>query len=1439
MADNIQTYTTRIFLNTEEARKRLEELESKVEQLRKKKDEAAKAGDWPTFNSLKKQLDQANNEIRAMQTSAQKIDRVLGNLSTASVKELQQTVKAINKELSSGAIERGSREWNFLQEQLKRCNQELKNIRGEHALTTSTWQKAFKFLNDSWGGILILFQSISGLSTTIRKSVTAYSDMEQEMANVRKYTGQAAEEVERMNEYFKQMDTRTAREELNQLAGAAGRLGITETAMVEEFVDGADKIRVALGDDLGDGAVDTIGKLAIAFGEDKNKGLRGAMLATGSALNELVQNSPAQAQPIIEFTSKLSGVGQQAHMSQAQIMGFAAALDQNNQEMATSSTVMSQLITKMYQDPARFAKMAGMEVKSFTDLMKKDMNGALVDWLQHVNKLGDMSVLAGKFDELKMDGTRAVGVLATLAGHIDQVTEAQRIATQAYEEGTSVTKEFNIQNETVQAQTEKAKKRFRDLTIELGEKLLPVVRYTINGSSMMVKGLSVLINFTTKYWRLLLSLVSTIAIYNAARIKTMALQKIDIALTQAEILLTKSLTFAKGLLNNALVALQASWALLTKGVKGYTVVMRAARMASLTNPWTALATVLTGVGIAVYSMVKAWKSHREELRMQDPAYRAAKQHANDMADIAKKVNGEVAKEMATITHLTNVIRSNSYSINERRGAIAELQKIVPDYHASITNEGQLIESNTGKLTDYINELKRAAKTQAYMDKLAEIAQEKLDNDLKVARKQNNLRAVNAELQRGERMGDKNPYKSQTIELELGDGMGSVTKENNQNRIDKLKERAIQENAVNDALKERETIRRREAELERQMKKDGILVPVTVTGTKLTPTPEPTSVPTTPKDEKQLSKEEKERQKKLKKRAEAAKAEYQAELAEEMMAYRQGITTYTAYMEERHQITQNYYNEMARIYGTDSTEYKKLLDDRERMENEYYQWKVKKDDEKLVSERLERERNLRRQFEDENNREMYHNEDALNEALFQSDMKYLRDKQSLYLNGSKEWEELEMQIMQKDEQHKFDLQQVYIQRLSKYREEAGRLNYQQLMDIELKGVETMYGTLLNAGKITKEEYDAIIEHIKRKYAELKANQTADNDIRNRASKSLDTATKKAGVKDMDAGNDMATGLYSAFQAVQQQKEVVAQLQELYGQDYENNEEYQEAKRLLNIKTMQAIVAGAQAAYSSISTMMSAASSLAQANSDLEVARITANYDKQISAAGKNSKKREKLEKERDEKIAKAKTKANQKAMAIEMAQAVAQTAMGAINAYTSTLAGAPYPANLVLAPISAGIALAAGAMQIATIKKQHQAEAMGYYEGGFTGGKRYRKEAGVVHEGEFVANHQAVGNPAVLPFLNFLDQAQRNNTIGSLTMQDVSRAAGGGGATVVAPVVNVQTDNAELRDTLEDAREVLGRLATQLEQGIGVDIPIDGENGIYRKIKRYENLLKNK
>ena len=102
------------------------------------------------------------------------------------------------------------------------------------------------------------------------------------------------------------------------------------------------------------------------------------------------------------------------------------------------------------------------------------------------------------------------------------------------------------------------------------------------------------------------------------------------------------------------------------------------------------------------------------------------------------------------------------------------------------------------------------------------------------------------------------------------------------------------------------------------------------------------------------------------------------------------------------------------------------------------------------------------------------------------------------------------------------------------------------------------------------------------------------------------------------------------------------------------------------------------------------------------------------------------------------------------------------------------------------------------------------------------------------------NPAIMPFLNFLDQAQRNNTVGSLTMQDVSRSMGAGGSTqVVTPIVNVQTDNEELREAVTANREATEMLVQKLDEGIESYTVMDGPNGLYHALKRYERLISKK
>lgn len=189
--------------------------------------------------------------------------------------------------------------------------------------------------------------------------------------------------------------------------------------------------------------------------------------------------------------------------------------------------------------------------------------------------------------------------------------------------------------------------------------------------------------------------------------------------------------------------------------------------------------------------------------------------------------------------------------------------------------------------------------------------------------------------------------------------------------------------------------------------------------------------------------------------------------------------------------------------------------------------------------------------------------------------------------------------------------------------------------------------------------------------------------------------------------------------------------------------------------------------------------------------------------------------------------------MELAQAVAQTAVAAINAYASAS-----KVNWLLGPIAASMALAAGSIQIAAIKKQHEAQAQGYYEGGFTGGNHYRREAGVVHEGEFVANHQAVRNPAILPVLNLIDQAQRTNRVASLTAADVSRA-------ITAPSISASAvtaaDNKPTVTVVDTAQprtaEALEKLTAQIDEGITAVVTIDGPNGFARQWKKYNKLVK--
>ena len=1349
-------------------------------QLEKVREEQRKTN--TLIDRYNKELKEAGKEEKVVADEATLIKRTLDNISGASIRDLEYSIKAVNEQMKD--MDRNSDGYKAAEEKVRKLRTELERTRKEAGAQQSVLAKFIKFLNTNWGAFTQIIGLITGLTVTVRKSVKDFADMEEEMADVRKFTGLADEKVRDLNEDFKKIDTRTGRDQLNELAGAAGRLGKQAKKDIMEFVEGSDMINVALGEDLGDGAVEKIGKLAMAFGEDKNKGLKRAMLSTGSAINELVQNSSAQAGYLVDFTARVAGFGKQLGLTQAQIMGFGTVMDENLLKDEMAATAFGNMLTKMQTDTEKFARIAGMNVKEFTDLLNKDANGAVLALADSLKK-ADPQTMMKMLDDMGLDGSRAVGVLSTLADKIDDVRKHQERATEAYEKATSIQDEFNIKNNTVQAGIEKAKKKFHEVSVALGEKLLPVVRYTITGTSMLIKVTLALIEGFKDYYATIITTSTALGILVLVRQK-------DIFFTKIQVLWNDKLI--KGM--------RILWQLISK------------------NPYAIAITAIAVVIGLLSDLTRRNQEAAKKTKELTDAQREQKAMAEDMKAVNDEVNRTTAEEMTRFKQLRKTLEDNTKKYEERKKALDEIKKMVPDYHGTLKAENVLIDNNATALDNYVDSLMSAARAQAAFNRMVNLQESSLQHEETLRQRQANQAWARQRLQQagasegttfrtnmggGYQMYDETGKYVRTVteaQKEQIEGYQRVIKYNDK-RI------AQEQTILKTNQKQSETLQK---VVEENGGVDGKEAPKGDTTYK--------SAAEEKKEEEERKKREAEEKQRRKEAEDAAKAASDAKIATLTYEYAMGKIAYRQYIQQMAQLQTEGLENRRDAYEKGSAEYERL--------NRQVEERIFKGDQQVNRMKLDDLRRCMLQqqaaIEEQAAREEI-TEEEKNERLRTLDETYLADVVELYREGSLERMQAEWELQDVEQRNKLERERNYQQQLQQVREQYLGMSNERKMQIALNGLDELH----RRGLLKEKEYQIARAAIQAQYAGY---QTTSERAEKTGSDMLTVARDAAKQK-----NDGKQGSDAPFIGdIMLYQTTMEKLKELYGNDKENHDAYLAAKRQATAQFCESLASQMQTAYNAVNQVMSAASSYFSAQQEYETAQVQKKYEKQIAAAGNNQKKVKKLQEQQAKEEAAIKSKYNKKQMVIQMAQAVAQTAMNAISAYGAALQIGP--AGLTLAPIAAAMAIAAGMLQIAALKKQHEAQAAGYYEGGFTGGKRYRKEAGVVHEGEFVANHQAVNNPNVLPFLNFLDQAQRNNTVGSLTAQDVSRSMGAGGtAQVVAPVVNVQNDNEELSGTLAETRTVLDRLALQLELGIGVDVPIDGENGMYSRMRRFVKLAK--
>jgi TP901 family phage tail tape measure protein len=628
MSLKIDRVQLEIVIQQDQARQKMIELEDKMRSANRE------------LKNVKKQFGENSAEyakqVEVLKKLQQEYDNLydeigLTNLSLRDLGKRQKDLNAILRQLNPN-----TELYKQYSEQLKEVNNRIKELRGTANETRFSLAKLADGFNRYGTIAASIIAGLTGVTLTMRSCVNEYAEMEEAQSQVVKYTGLAKQEVEELNEEFKRMDTRTARTRLNELAGDAGKLGISTKDGVLEFVEAADMINVALGEDLGKDAITQIGKLADMFG-DGDRSLKENMLAVGSAVNSVAQNSSAAEPYLVEFTARMGGVGKQANLAITDIMGFASALDQNMLRSEMASTALSGLILKLYQEPAKYAKLAGLQVEEFTQLMSKDANEAVLTFLEALNRLGGMDKLAPVLDQMSLSGAEAASVISALAGNVDKVRKEQQGANQAFVEGTSIYNEFSVQNSTVQAELDKAKKSFSDIRVELGEQLLPVMKYMVTTGSLTVKGLSTIISIAAKYKTTITTLIVAITAYTVAVNASNLADKTKVFWTNQVIATVRRL---------------------------FNVIK--------SNPYTAVMTLVSGLVALYYDWNRAGKQ--------------LTQTEQNLRDIRSQSNRDISVEKKEVADLLNVARDESITKETRLAAIRRLNEISPEYLGNLDLE---------------------------------------------------------------------------------------------------------------------------------------------------------------------------------------------------------------------------------------------------------------------------------------------------------------------------------------------------------------------------------------------------------------------------------------------------------------------------------------------------------------------------------------------------------------------------------------------------------------------------------------------------------------------------------------------------------------------------------------------------------------------------------
>lgn len=683
----------------EDIKRTMDAIQQKIQQL--------PAGS-KAVSDLRRQYAQLEQTMKGTRLSQAQINDIVARSKTgkANINELRQAYKQLEEELNF--VNTKSETFANRQKELKNLKKVIDDATGAANKQSGAWHTALKNLT-AYVGMFAVFNQVKTYFVDLFRLNMKFMD---QLTDIRKVALSTTDEIANLSRELAKIDTRTSLEELNRIAYAGAKLGIQTqggTMALAGFVRAADQVNVALKEDLGEEALTSLAKITEVMGLVDKYGVEKAMLKTGSAIFRLAATSTASSDKIVDFSNRMLALGEQAALTTPDILALGSAVDSMALEPEVAATAFGKLVTELRKGTSPIEKSLGIATGSLKKMIESGRGmDAILTIFRKMGETKNVFALDGLFKDLGSDGARLVKTMVTMAAKNGMLTKAVEESNKAFNDGTAVTVEYNMQQETAMAYMERANNLWEKQFVSSSAAAGPVhdiakawfeLTQELTSSLGFMTEVKLAIGLIFASVKMLLNILPTlISMLSMAGLAGAFAYVIDYAQK----------------LSSASASLSVVWAKMVSTFNKLSLVKQAGVFGG----------IIGLLGILVVKLAEYTSSLNRAS--------AGQRVLNEVQEEGKR---RAMEEQEQLTRLHNVMKDTSASMNLRIDAMNQLNSAIPGLNAKINTETGAVKENTRAWDANFTRLQKYYELEGARSKLAELGRQKVDAILDLQKKE--------------------------------------------------------------------------------------------------------------------------------------------------------------------------------------------------------------------------------------------------------------------------------------------------------------------------------------------------------------------------------------------------------------------------------------------------------------------------------------------------------------------------------------------------------------------------------------------------------------------------------------------------------------------------------------------------------------------------------